>query len=121
MDDEKDGLAWGKTVEHLRSLRGWKQEGLARAAGISNSSLSDYERGKIDPSDAVRARVEEALGVDEWFGVARSMLGWMLRSMEGGTSAPGLDCFFEEAAAREGESTAVALRAGLASLRRKRS
>ncbi len=121
MDDEKDVLAWGQAVEQLRSLRGWKQERLAVEAGISKSSLSDYERGKLDPSAAVRARIEEALGVGEWFDVARSMLGWMLQGMEDGRSAPGLESFFEEMAARAGEGTTVVLRAGLARLRRKRS
>jgi transcriptional regulator with XRE-family HTH domain len=121
MDDEKDVLAWGKTVEHLRLLRGWTQEHLARAARISNSSLSDYERGKIDPSAAIRARVEEALGGGEWFDVAQPILGWILQGMEGGRSAPELESFFEEMAARAGEGTTVILRAGLARLRRKRS
>jgi transcriptional regulator with XRE-family HTH domain len=121
MDDEKDVLAWGQTVEQLRSLRGWKQERLAVEARISKSSLSDYERGKLDPSEAVRSRVEEALGGGEWFDVARSILGWILQGMEDGRSAAGLESFFEEAAAQMGESTTVVLRAGLASLRRKRN
>ena len=120
MNDEKDVLAWGRTVEQLRALRSWKQEDLAREAGISKSSLSDYERGKLDPPDAIRSRVEEALGVGEWFDVAQGIFGWMRRGMEGGRSEPELDRFFKEAAARTGESTGVALRASLESLRRKR-
>ena len=120
MVDEKDSLPWGPTVEQLRGLRRWKQEHLAREAGISKSSLSDYERGKLDPPDAIRARVEEALGAAAWFDWAQAMHGWMLGQMEGGGAAPGVEQFFQEAAARAGGSTAAALRAGLESLRRKR-
>ena len=96
------------------------QSDLAEAAGVTNSAISDYERGKVDPPEAVRSRIEEALGASEWFEYAQALFGWMRLEMEGGKGALGLDRFFKEAAARAGGGTEAALRAALTSLRRKR-
>ncbi len=119
--EEREGsLSWGRMVEVMRTLRQWKQSELAEAAGISNTSLSDYEREKVDPPDDVRARIEEALGVGDWPGGAQGELGWLLTVAEGGRVAPEVSRFLKHAAAGVTVSTETALRAGLEKLRRAR-
>jgi len=118
--EEEGSLSWGRMVEMMRTLRQWKQSELAEAAGISNTSLSDYEREKLDPPDDVRARIEEALGVGDWPGGAQGELGWLLTVAEGGRVAPEVGRFLKDAAAGVTVSTETALRAGLEKLRRAR-
>ena len=119
--EEREGsLSWGRMVEVMRTLRQWKQSELAEAAGISNTSLSDYEREKLDPPDDARIRIEEALGVGDWPGGAQGELGWLLTVAEGGRVAPEVSRFLQHAAAGVTVSTETALRAGLEKLRRAR-
>jgi transcriptional regulator with XRE-family HTH domain len=53
MTGKKIPLTWGRKIETLRTLRGWSQSVLAEAAGVSQSSLSEYESGK-EPTENVR-------------------------------------------------------------------
>lgn len=46
----------------LRVVRGWTQDDLAKASGIPNSSISDYERGKKVPSLKTLERLTAAMG-----------------------------------------------------------
>jgi transcriptional regulator with XRE-family HTH domain len=52
----------GRALAILRLSRGWNQHELARRAGIHNSSVSEYERGRTIPEYATIARLVEALG-----------------------------------------------------------
>ncbi|HZF07659.1 MAG TPA: helix-turn-helix transcriptional regulator [Thermoanaerobaculia bacterium] len=57
-------------METMRRLREWTQARLAGEAEISVSSLSEYERGSLEPPEDVQARVEEALGMGGWTEIA---------------------------------------------------
>ena len=46
----------------LRVVRGWNQDDLARAAGVRNSAISDYERGKKLPELNTLQRLVDAMG-----------------------------------------------------------
>ncbi|HZF12842.1 MAG TPA: helix-turn-helix transcriptional regulator [Thermoanaerobaculia bacterium] len=48
----------------LRISRGWSQDQLARAAGITNSALSEYERGKKVPELKSVRKLVTALGYE---------------------------------------------------------
>jgi transcriptional regulator with XRE-family HTH domain len=82
MAGKKIPLTWGRKIETLRVLRGWSQSALAEAAGVAQSSLSEYESGK-EPTETVRNRVEEALGLGALTQTAYGLLDWMLQRMEG--------------------------------------
>jgi transcriptional regulator with XRE-family HTH domain len=118
MDEEDGTLSWGLMVETIRTLRQWKQARLAESAGISKTSLSDYERGKLDPPEEVRERVEKALGVAGWTGTARGLLGGLLTAIEGGPMSPDVDQVVKRATAELAASAETLLRAGLEEIRR---
>lgn len=52
-----DDFRFGTIVRLLRQARGWRQEDLAKHAGVSRSSISRIERGQIGPQsiDSLRA------------------------------------------------------------------
>jgi transcriptional regulator with XRE-family HTH domain len=120
MVDRQGSLGWGQTIETMRRLREWTQARLAAEAEISVSSLSEYERGSLEPPEDVRARIEEALGMGGWTEIAQAILGQMLIAAEGGRGLTGLEGVFAEAARTTAERTEVALRAGLERLRQMR-
>jgi transcriptional regulator with XRE-family HTH domain len=47
----------------LRITREWSQSELAEAAGVTNSAVSDYERGKVDPQTHTLQKLLRALGL----------------------------------------------------------
>ena len=49
-----------------RRLRGWSQAEMAAQAGVSTSSLSEYEKGKAEPSRTVLERLVRAAGLPMW-------------------------------------------------------
>jgi transcriptional regulator with XRE-family HTH domain len=51
------------TLAILRIVRGWSQSELAEAAGVTNSAISDYERGKVDPQSQTLQKLVRALGL----------------------------------------------------------
>ena len=51
------------TLAILRIIRRWSQSELAEAAGITNSAISDYERGKVDPQTQTLQKLVRALGL----------------------------------------------------------
>jgi transcriptional regulator with XRE-family HTH domain len=52
----------GTTLTILRCARGWSQDDLARASGIRNTSLSDYERSRKLPELGTLDRLVAAMG-----------------------------------------------------------
>lgn len=46
----------------LRIARGWTQDDLARATGVANSSISEYERGRKVPELSTLRRLLDAMG-----------------------------------------------------------
>jgi len=51
-----------RSLAILRISRGWSQDQLARASGITNSALSEYERGKKVPELKSLRKLVSALG-----------------------------------------------------------
>jgi len=51
------------TLSILRITRRWSQSDLAEAAGVTNSAISDYERGKVDPQTQTLQKLVRALGL----------------------------------------------------------
>ena len=51
------------TLSILRIIRRWSQSELAEAATVTNSAISDYERGKVDPQTQTLQRLVRALGL----------------------------------------------------------
>src|SRR5437763_1575461 len=51
------------TLSILRIIRRWSQSELAEAAGVTNSAISDYERGKVDPQTQTLQKLVRALGL----------------------------------------------------------
>src|SRR6476659_230610 len=51
------------TLSILRTIRRWSQSQLAEAAGVTNSAISDYERGKVDPQSQTLQKLVRALGL----------------------------------------------------------
>jgi transcriptional regulator with XRE-family HTH domain len=47
----------------LRNIRGMSQSELAQGAGVTNSAISDYERGKVDPQTATLRKLMGALSL----------------------------------------------------------
>src|SRR5262249_46930634 len=54
---------YGAAIHHLRGwVCRWSQRKLAKKAGVSGSSISNYERGEVVPSPAMRAKIAAAFG-----------------------------------------------------------
>src|SRR5947208_17140922 len=51
------------TLSILRIIRRWSQSELAEAAEVTNSAVSDYERGKVDPQTQTLQKLIRALGL----------------------------------------------------------
>ncbi len=51
------------TLSILRMIRRWSQSELAESAGVTNSAISDYERGKVDPQTQTLQKLVRALGL----------------------------------------------------------
>ena len=50
-------------LRRLRRLKGWTQEQLAQAAGVSPYTIAYLERGSREPRPGTMARIARALGV----------------------------------------------------------
>jgi transcriptional regulator with XRE-family HTH domain len=53
----------GLAIFLARTLRGWTQTDLADASGLTNSMLSEFERGRRTPSKRSLDRITEAIGM----------------------------------------------------------
>ncbi len=58
-----DVVALGKVIAHLRESRGMSQEELALAAGLTQPTLSRFERGGSQPDALALRRLAGVLGV----------------------------------------------------------
>jgi transcriptional regulator with XRE-family HTH domain len=56
--------AFNERLRYLREAAGLTQEGLARAAGLSVSTIAKLERGGMDPSWSTVLRLTEALAIN---------------------------------------------------------
>src|SRR5947209_5077855 len=56
------GQDLNRSISILRISRGWSQDWLARAADITSSALSEYERGKKIPELKSLQKIMSALG-----------------------------------------------------------
>lgn len=57
----------GEKIKTIRLSKGIKQIELAKMAGISNTYLSDIEKGRTNPSIKTLAKIVHALGAeDDW-------------------------------------------------------
>ena len=53
----------GLAIFLMRVVRGWSQTEMARAAGVTNSMLSEFERGRRNPARKTLERLSKASGV----------------------------------------------------------
>lgn len=51
----------GKPIATLRQAKGWSQQKLATAAGISMQNLSKIEGDKISPRESTLSKIADAL------------------------------------------------------------
>lgn len=59
-----EALLFGQSLRRLRTERGWSQERLAEAAGVTLNYVGNLERGEQGPSLHVLIRLALALEVD---------------------------------------------------------
>lgn len=55
--------ALGLAIFLARTLRGWSQTDLADASGLTNSMISEFERGRRNPSEKSLQRLADALSI----------------------------------------------------------
>src|SRR4029078_11405964 len=89
------------TLSILRIIRRWSQSELAEAAGVTNSAISDYERGKVDPQTQTLQKLVRALGLplstlDQTQAFIQTVRAQMVLNSTGRDSGGGL---FSDAAA----------------------
>src|SRR5436305_5655397 len=74
------------TLSILRIIRRWSQSELAEAAGVTNSAISDYERGKVDPQTQTLQKIMRALGLPlSALDQAQAFIQLIRAQMEGGS------------------------------------
>jgi transcriptional regulator with XRE-family HTH domain len=111
------GLEWSALLLTLRVLRGWSQEELAAASGVSSGAISRQESGRR-PARAIREKLERALGVEGKTERIEFYLGELratMRSRHRRSDNP----VVAEAGEAARRSTESALRAGISELRGK--
>jgi transcriptional regulator with XRE-family HTH domain len=59
-----EAVLFGNTLRRLRTERGWSQERLAEAAGITLNYVGNLERGEQGPSLNILVRLARALETD---------------------------------------------------------
>jgi transcriptional regulator with XRE-family HTH domain len=59
-----EAVLFGKSLRGLRTARGWSQERLAEAAGITLNYVGNLERGEQGPSLHILVRLARALEID---------------------------------------------------------
>lgn len=56
---------FGTTIRQARLAHGWNQDQLGKRVGVSQRTVSNWERGVADPEAAVRERVLDVLGLHD--------------------------------------------------------
>ena len=56
-------MSLGKEIKKARIDKGWKQQDLQAATGITQKYLSEVELDKVDPRVSIVQRIAHALGV----------------------------------------------------------
>ena len=56
-------MSLGKEIKKARIDKGWKQQDLQVATGITQKYLSEVELDKVDPRVSIVQRIAQALGV----------------------------------------------------------
>ncbi len=59
-----EAVLFGQALRRFRTERGWSQERLAEAAGITLNYVGNLERGEQGPSLHIIVRLARALGID---------------------------------------------------------
>lgn len=59
-----EAVLFGQALRRLRTERGWSQDRLAEAAGITLNYVGNLERGEQGPSLHILIRLAQALDVD---------------------------------------------------------
>lgn len=91
------------TLSILRIIRRWSQSELAEASGVTNSAISDYERGKVDPQTQTLQRLVRALGLplsalDQTQAFIQIVRAQMNRETDGDAAAAGAPLFSDASA-----------------------
>jgi transcriptional regulator with XRE-family HTH domain len=70
MNDKEQFNRWhfAETLTSLRHYAGLSQKELARHAGVPLSTVARLEQGRAAPSDAIRAKLEKAIGCPLYYG-----------------------------------------------------
>lgn len=55
---------WGAEIRRVRREKDLTAAAVAREVGISRGYLHEIERGRYSPSDEVKIRIADAIGVD---------------------------------------------------------
>jgi transcriptional regulator with XRE-family HTH domain len=55
--------AFGRAVRFERERRNWRQEDLAKAAGLDRSYVGRIERGDVDPGLSTQEKIASALEI----------------------------------------------------------
>ncbi len=76
---EKDSDV-GKQLEQARRGLGWSLRQAERESGVSNSYISQIERGQVEPSPEVLRRLGETYGVP--FDVLMEAAGYLIKRTE---------------------------------------
>ncbi|HEV8432147.1 MAG TPA: helix-turn-helix transcriptional regulator [Thermoanaerobaculia bacterium] len=63
MASGREGEIFGATVRRIRLARGWTQEDLADAAGLTTTYVGQVERGDKVPSLTVVLKLARGLGI----------------------------------------------------------
>jgi transcriptional regulator with XRE-family HTH domain len=96
------------TLSILRVIRRWSQSELAEAARVTNSAISDYERGKVDPQTQTLQKLVRALGLplsalDQTQAFIQSVRAQMTRLEPDGEGGKGASSLFSDASAMSAE------------------
>jgi transcriptional regulator with XRE-family HTH domain len=114
-DPQALGLEWPLLLQTLRTLRGWSQEELATASGLTPSAISKQERDRRSPRPALRERVEVALRVRDRIWEINFFLGLLRATMLNPVRSPTRPVV-EEAGEKARRITEAALHVGLEDL-----
>ncbi|HEV7784077.1 MAG TPA: helix-turn-helix transcriptional regulator [Thermoanaerobaculia bacterium] len=102
MSDDERWREAGSAVLLVRNVRGKKQDDVERETGISQSYLSDVERGKQEASTAILTRIAESFDIPlSTLAVAGAFIRWV-RAAGRSVGQQAGDAALELACAQEG-------------------